>query len=447
MRTQVAIVGAGPAGMLLSQLLHLQGIDSVVLERRSREYVQQRVRAGVLEQGTVDVLRDADVAERLEKQGHPHHGVNVQFDGERLRIPLSELTGGRTITVYGQQEVVKDLADRRERDGGRVHYEVSDVSVDGIDTEQPVVRFTSDGSTRELHCDYVAGCDGFHGVCRNTVPDSVRTNYERVYPFGWLGILAEVPPSSEELIYSNHPNGFALHSLRSSELSRLYLQCDPRDPIEQWPDERIWEELQTRLGTPDWKLREGPVVDKNITALRSFVTEPMSYGRLFPGRGLGAHRPAHRGEGAQPRRGRCGPAGARAHRPLPQRQHHGAGHLLPGVPASRVAGAALLLVDDFADAPLRRSGLRLRPAVAALPVRLPALLGRRGHEPRRELRGPGRGLTRAVLRDPSRQRGQPIREPWSPSRGNRGKRRVVRSAVTVRRSPFGNPLRRGSPAW
>ncbi|NYH79826.1 p-hydroxybenzoate 3-monooxygenase [Actinopolyspora biskrensis] len=281
MRTQVAIVGAGPAGMLLSQLLHLQGIDSVVLERRSREYVQQRVRAGVLEQGTVDVLRDADVAERLEKQGHPHHGVNVQFDGERLRIPLSELTGGRTITVYGQQEVVKDLADRRERDGGRVYYEVSDVSVDGIDTEQPVVRFTSDGSTRELRCDYVAGCDGFHGVCRNAVPDSVRTTYERVYPFGWLGILAEVAPSSEELIYSNHPNGFALHSLRSSELSRLYLQCDPRDPIEQWPDERIWEELQTRLGTPDWKLREGPVIDKNITALRSFVTEPMSYGRLF----------------------------------------------------------------------------------------------------------------------------------------------------------------------
>ncbi|WP_019854992.1 4-hydroxybenzoate 3-monooxygenase [Actinopolyspora mortivallis] len=281
MRTQVAIVGAGPAGMLLSQLLHLQGIDSVVLERRSREYVQQRVRAGVLEQGTVDVLREADVADRLEKQGHPHHGVNVQFDGDRLRIPLSELTGGRSITVYGQQEVVKDLAERRERDGGRVYYEVPDVTVEGVETEKPVVRFTSEGRVRELHCDYVAGCDGFHGVSRTTIPEKELTTYERVYPFGWLGILAEVEPSSEELIYSNHPNGFALHSLRSSTLSRLYLQCDPNESIEQWPDDLIWEELQTRLGTSDWKLREGPVIDKNITALRSFVSEPMRYGRLF----------------------------------------------------------------------------------------------------------------------------------------------------------------------
>ncbi|MGJ7907202.1 4-hydroxybenzoate 3-monooxygenase [Actinopolyspora sp. H202] len=282
MRTQVAIVGAGPAGMLLSHLLHLQGIESIVLERRSREYVQQRVRAGVLEQGTVDVLREADVSERLDRQGHPHHGVNVQFDGERLRIPLSELTEGRSITVYGQQEVVKDLTDRRERDGGRLHYEVSDVSIEGPDTEQPLVRFTAnDGTNHEIRCDFVVGCDGFHGVSRKTIPETVRTDYERVYPFGWLGILAEVPPSSEELIYSNHVNGFALQSLRSQELSRMYLQCDPDDSIENWSDEQIWAELQTRLGTPGWELREGPIIDKSISALRSFVTEPMSYGRLF----------------------------------------------------------------------------------------------------------------------------------------------------------------------
>ncbi|SFE56108.1 p-hydroxybenzoate 3-monooxygenase [Actinopolyspora alba] len=282
MRTQVAIVGAGPAGMLLSHLLHLQGIESIVLERRSREYVQQRVRAGVLEQGTVDVLREADVSERLDRQGHPHHGVNVQFDGERLRIPLSELTDGRSITVYGQQEVVKDLADRRERDGGQVHYEVSDVSIEGPDTERPLVRFTAnDGTNHEIRCDFVVGCDGFHGVSRNTIPRTVRTDYERVYPFGWLGILAEVAPSSEELIYSNHVNGFALQSLRSPELSRMYLQCDPDDSIENWSDERIWAELQNRLGTPGWELREGPIIDKSISALRSFVTEPMSYGRLF----------------------------------------------------------------------------------------------------------------------------------------------------------------------
>ncbi len=281
MHTQVAIVGGGPAGTLLSHLLHLQGIDSVVLERRSQEHVQQRVRAGILEQGTVDLLRESGVGERLDREADVHHGVNIQFDGERHRIPLSDLTGGRTVTVYSQREVVKDLTERRQRDGGKVLFEVDDLTVDEIDTERPVVHYTHEGRARELTCDFLVGCDGFHGPCRQAIPAEARNVYERVYPFGWLGILATVPPSTEELIYSNHENGFALHSLRSPELSRLYLQCDPNDPIERWPDERIWAELQTRLGSPGWTLQEGPIIDKSITALRSFVTEPMRYGRLF----------------------------------------------------------------------------------------------------------------------------------------------------------------------
>ncbi|MBA8825490.1 p-hydroxybenzoate 3-monooxygenase [Saccharopolyspora lacisalsi] len=281
MHTQVAIVGAGPAGTLLSHLLHLQGIDSVVLERRSQEHVQQRVRAGILEQGTVDLLRESGVGERLDREGDVHHGVNIQFDGERHRIPLSDLTGGRTVTVYSQREVVKDLTERRQRDGGEVLFEVDDLTVDKIDTERPVVHYTHEGRTQELTCDFLVGCDGFHGPCRQAIPAESLSVYERVYPFGWLGILATVPPSTEELIYSNHENGFALHSLRSPELSRLYLQCDPNDPIEQWPDERIWAELQTRLGSPGWTLQEGPIIDKSVTALRSFVAEPMRYGRLF----------------------------------------------------------------------------------------------------------------------------------------------------------------------
>jgi p-hydroxybenzoate 3-monooxygenase len=281
MRTQVAIIGAGPAGLLLSHLLHLRGVDSIVLERRSREHVQERVRAGVLEQGTVDLLRECGVGQRLDQEGDVHRGVNLQFDGQRHRISLSELTGGRAITVYGQQEVVKDLGDRRERDGGQVFHEVEDLTVHDVDSDSPSLRYTHGGAEHEVRCDFVAGCDGFHGVSRGLIPDSVRTDYERVYPFGWLGILAAVPPSTDELIYSNHVNGFALHSLRSPELSRLYLQCDPEDDIANWPDERIWRELGTRLGTDDWTLRDGPIVDKGITAMRSFVTEPMRHGRLF----------------------------------------------------------------------------------------------------------------------------------------------------------------------
>ncbi|RRO19259.1 4-hydroxybenzoate 3-monooxygenase [Saccharopolyspora rhizosphaerae] len=280
MRTQVAIVGGGPAGLLLSHLLHLQGIDSVVLERRSQEHVQQRVRAGVLEQGTVDLLREVGVGERMLREGDRHEGVHVQFDEERLHIPFTELTG-RAITVYGQQEVVKDLNERRRADGGQVLFEVDDVAVHDVTSDNPSVTFTHDGVAQVLHADFVAGCDGFHGVCRDTIPPDVRRVYERVYPFGWLGILAEVAPSTDELIYANNERGFALHSMRSATISRFYLQCAPDEPLDNWPDQRIWDELGTRLAAPGWKLQEGPIIERSVTAMRSFVAEPLRHGRLF----------------------------------------------------------------------------------------------------------------------------------------------------------------------
>ncbi len=283
MRTQVGIVGAGPAGLLLSHLLHLEGIRSVVLEARSREYVEQRVRAGVLEQGTVELLTDTGLGDRLHREGLVHHGVELRFDGEGHRIDLSALTGGRTITIYGQQEVVKDLIAVRERDGGDIRFEVEDVAVDGLKTERPTIAFTHAGEQQTLECDVIAGCDGFHGICRPSIPAGELTEYDRTYPFGWLGILARAAPSSDELIYVNHPRGFALSSLRSPEVVRLYLQCEPDEDLEKWPDERIWEELHTRLATNDgdYALTEGTVFEKGVAALRSFVVEPMQYGRLF----------------------------------------------------------------------------------------------------------------------------------------------------------------------
>jgi p-hydroxybenzoate 3-monooxygenase len=281
MRTQVGIVGAGPAGLLLSHLLHLEGIESVVVERRSREYVEKRVRAGVLEQGTVDLLREVGLGERLAREGLVHQGIELRFQGRGHRIPLSELTGGRAITVYGQQEVVKDLVAARAAAGGSVRFEIDDVGVHGLDTDSPALRFTSMGRAVELRCDFIAGCDGFHGICRNAIPPGVLKVYEREYPFGWVGILAAVPPSTEELIYAYHERGFALHSLRSPQLSRLLLQCERDDAIDDWPDARIWEELHTRLQAEGWSLAEGPVLEKAITPMRSFVVEPMSYGRLF----------------------------------------------------------------------------------------------------------------------------------------------------------------------
>lgn len=281
MRTQVAIIGAGPAGLVLSHLLHLQGIESIVLERRDRAYVEQRVRAGVLEQGTVDLLRQMGVADRLEREGLVHRGIILRFEGQDHRIDLSDLTGGRAITVYGQQEVVKDLIQARLATGGQILFEVDDVSLYDLTSDEPVVRFSHEGKRHELRCDVIAGCDGSHGLSRPAIPPGVLTVYERVYPFAWLGILAAVAPSTDELIYAYHERGFALHSLRSPQISRLYIQCSPDEDIESWPDEQIWQELQRRLARDGWSLTEGPVLEKGITTMRSSVVEPMQYGRLF----------------------------------------------------------------------------------------------------------------------------------------------------------------------
>jgi p-hydroxybenzoate 3-monooxygenase len=281
MRTQVGIVGAGPAGLMLSHLLHLAGIESVVLEARSREYVEHRVRAGVLEQGSVDLLRSTGVGERLDREGMRHGGINLQFAGERHRVPMTELTG-RAITVYGQQEVVKDLIAARLAAGGQILFDIGDVRLDGLSTDEPVIGFVIDGIQQELRCDFVAGCDGFHGVCRTAVPEGVLTTYERTYPFAWLGILAEAAPATEELIYCHSPRGFALNSMRSPRITRLYLQVDPDADLADWPDRRVWDELHTRLElSGDWHLNEGPVLDKGVTAMRSMVVEPMQWRRLF----------------------------------------------------------------------------------------------------------------------------------------------------------------------
>jgi p-hydroxybenzoate 3-monooxygenase len=280
-RTQVAIVGAGPAGLTLARLLEIEGIDTVVIENRSRDYVEHRIRAGVLEQGTVELLRGAGVGERLDRDGIVHHGISLQFDGERHRLPLSELAGGRSIVIYGQTEVVKDLIAARIESALPLMFEVEDVAVEDFESEAPRVRFRHDGGESELECDLVAGCDGFHGVCRPSIPDGVLRSFSRDYPFGWLGILAAVAPSSDELVYAHHEGGFALLSLRSRELSRLYLQCSPDEDLDGWPDDRIWAELQRRLGVEGWTLAEGPVLEKGVTGMRSYVVEPMQHGSLY----------------------------------------------------------------------------------------------------------------------------------------------------------------------
>jgi p-hydroxybenzoate 3-monooxygenase len=266
---------------VLAHLLHLEGIDSVVLESRSREYVEHRVRAGVLEQGTVDLLRAIGVGQRLDREGLVHDGVELQFDGERHRIDFPSLTGGRRITVYGQQEVVKDLIAARLETGRPLLFEVSDVAVDGFEADTPRIRVGHEGEEVELSCDFIAGCDGFHGVCRDSIPAGVLTAFEREYPFAWLGILAEAPPSNEELIYAYHERGFALHSMRSPTLTRLYLQVRPDEDLDEWPDDRIWAELDERLGLEGWTLNTGEIIEKGITGMRSFVVEPMQSSRLF----------------------------------------------------------------------------------------------------------------------------------------------------------------------
>ena len=277
----MAVVGAGPAGLLLAHLLSREGIETVLLEDRSREYVEARVRAGVIEQGVVDLLVETGAGERLVREGLVHHGIELQFAGERHRIPLSELAGGRAIVIYGQTELVKDLI-RLRLDGGRpLHFEVENVSLHDLESERPLVRYLHEGRDEELECDVVAGCDGFHGICRPSVPPGLLSEFSREYAFGWLGILAAVAPSNDELVYAHHERGFALLSLRSADLSRLYIQCRPDEDLAEWPDERIWEELQTRLGLEGWTLAEGPILEKGVTGMRSYVCEPMRHGRLF----------------------------------------------------------------------------------------------------------------------------------------------------------------------
>ncbi|HXQ27508.1 MAG TPA: 4-hydroxybenzoate 3-monooxygenase [Candidatus Acidoferrales bacterium] len=287
MRTQVGIVGGGPAGLLLSHLLHLRGVESVVVEARSRQYVEERVRAGVLEQGTADLMTETGLGARLKREGLVHYGVELRFGGRGHRIDFKDLANGRSIVVYPQNKVVADLFDARLAAGGRIFFEADDVSVhdfgDAGAKVRPKIRFRANGEPQEVECDFIAGCDGFHGVCRPSIPAGALTVFDRIYPFGWLGILAQAPPSSEELIYAYHERGFALHSMRTPEISRLYIQCTPDEDINEWPDDRIWQELHTRLGTADgkWKLTEGPILQKGVTGMRSFVVEPMQYGKLF----------------------------------------------------------------------------------------------------------------------------------------------------------------------
>ncbi len=281
MRTQVAIIGSGPAGLLLGQQLHAQGIDNIILERKDRDYVLGRIRAGVLEQGTVDQLRELGVAKRLDHEGLIHDGIEIAFKGERHRIDLAKATHGKTVTVYGQTEVTRDLMDARLAAGMTTIYDADNVALHDFDSAQPRVSYQKDGVTHEIACDYIAGCDGFHGVSRASVANII-TAFERVYPFGWLGILTETPPVSPELIYSNHANGFALCSMRSNTRSRYYVQCSLDDHIDQWPDNRFWDELRLRLDPEAAEsLITGPSFEKSIAPLRSFVAEPMRFGRLF----------------------------------------------------------------------------------------------------------------------------------------------------------------------
>jgi p-hydroxybenzoate 3-monooxygenase len=282
LETQVAIVGAGPAGLMLSHLLHLHGIHSVLVELRSREHCEGRIRAGVLEQGTVDLLRRTGLGARLDREALVHRGIEISFDRRRHRIPISDLTGGKCVTVYGQHEVVKDLIARRLSDGGSILFDCAHTSIHEIDSSRPSVRVDHGGQPHEITADFIAGCDGFHGVCREAAPSGHFQSFERVFPFGWLGILADAAPSSEELVYAHHARGFALFSMRSQRLTRLYLQSKPDEDLAQWSDDRIWKDLFVRFESSDgWLPNRGPILQKGVAAVRSFVCEPMQYKRLF----------------------------------------------------------------------------------------------------------------------------------------------------------------------
>jgi p-hydroxybenzoate 3-monooxygenase len=280
-RTQVAIIGAGPAGLLLSHLLYLAGLDSIVVERSSKAHIQQRIRAGVVEAPSAQLLRDVGLGNRMDVEGLPHHGISLRFDGADHRVALTDLTGS-TIMVYGQQEIVKDLVAAREAAGAQLFFEVTDVAVHDATSETPRLTFRdADDHPVEVDCVIIAGCDGFHGVGRTAIPVRAQQVYQRDYPFAWLGVLARTAPSHHELIYTYHEQGFALHSMRSPELTRLYLQVGPDEELTTWPDERIWAQLHTRLAADGFTLHEGPILERGITAMRSFVVEPMRYGRLF----------------------------------------------------------------------------------------------------------------------------------------------------------------------
>jgi len=281
-QTQVGIIGAGPAGLLLSHVLHLHGIESVVLEKHSKDYIESRVRAGVLEQASVTLLSEVGLGERLQREGMQHHGFEIRFGSRSHRINFDELTDGKGITVYGQQEVVKDIIAARLTAGGQISFEVDKVSIHDQLSEQPFIEYLLAGENHKLNCDFIIGCDGFHGISRKTIPKNVISSFNHTYPFAWLGVLVQAPPSSDELIYSNSVSGFALHSMRSPAITRNYIQCSPDDVIEDWSNDRIWQELHTRLETvPDWRLVEGKILEKGITPMRSFVCETMRHGRLY----------------------------------------------------------------------------------------------------------------------------------------------------------------------
>ena len=364
-RTQVGIVGAGPAGLVLSLLLDRAGIESVVLEARDRDYVERRVRAGLLEQNTVELLRDLGVGERLDREGLVHHGIFLRREGRTHRIPITELTG-RAVTIYGQQEVVKDLIEARLERGGELHFDVDRVALHDVSGPSPRVTFVHDGAARELQCDFIAGCDGFHGVCARSIPAALRRVHELVYPFSWLGILANAAPATDELIYAWHERGFALYTMRSPSVSRLYLQVANDEDLAAWPDARIWEELQTRLagGEAGWSVAEGEIIDRSIAALRSYVAEPLRHGRLLLA-GDAAHivpPTGAKGLNLAVNDVRLMASGARG--PLPRRIGRVAGRVLGDGAAARLARAGVLELHDRADPPARRRGSFRRRAAA-----------------------------------------------------------------------------------